>query len=378
MRRVNNMPLLIVGAVIVVFVVLVAMVAAQRGAAGEEKLAPPSLGESNQALDQMLAQGALAGIIEDPDSNKAPSFAVARADDLDAPPVPEGTVPANDASQSERMKLFETAMKAKTALGQTTVVAPRAGEEAEEAKASGAPDATVPDMRIPVHADGDYGQFARKKTKRGAEDRWALDMELENPRSRYELRAGSIIPATMISGINSELPGQIIGQVSQDVFDTPTGKFRLIPQGARLIGRYSNRIVDGQSRVLVAWQRIVFPDGKALDIGSMEGVDSAGYAGFNDQVDRHYWRIFGSAILMSGIATGLTSSAVNPSNDPFGSSSLAQFNSQLANQIGEVSTKMIEKNMNVAPTLMIRPGYRFNVMAVKDLPFDHPYQPFDY
>lgn len=210
------------------------------------------------------------------------------------------------------------------------------------------------------------------------DDRWALKMELENPRTRYEVRAGSIIPATMISGINSELPGQIIAQVSQDVFDTPTGRHRLIPQGSRLIGRYSNRIVYGQSRVLVAWQRIVFPDGKALDIGSMEGVDAAGYAGFSDQVDRHLLRVFGSAILMSGITSGLTSSRVTPENDPFGSSTAAQFNQQLANQIGDVATKMIEKNLNIAPTLKIRPGYRFNVMAVKDLAFEHPYRAFDY
>jgi type IV secretion system protein TrbI len=352
-------------------------VAAQRGAHSD--LPPPaSLGENNQALDQLLAQGALAGIIEDPDSNRSPSFSVAHVDDPDAPPRPEGVVAVENPNAADRMKSFQTAMKAKTSLGQAAQGAVATSEPQEASKPAAESDGTR-DTRIPVHADGDYGQFAgKRKSKRNEDDRWAMATEIENPRSRYELRAGSVIPATMISGINSELPGQIIGQVSQDVWDTPTGKYRLIPQGARLIGRYSNRIIDGQSRVLVAWQRIVFPDGKALDIGAMEGTDSAGYAGFNDKVDRHYLRIFASAALMSGIAAGLTSSSVTPDNDPFGSSSISRFNEHLANQIGEVATKMIEKNMNVAPTLVIRPGYRFNVMAVKDLAFDHAYQAFDY
>lgn len=382
-RRVNNMPLLIIGGILVIFVILVAMVAAKRGAPKQEVTATAApLSESSQALDQLLAHAALGGIIEDPDSTlQTPSFAVARPEDLDAPPLPDGQAAASeDPNAAERMKLFQTAMRAKTGITKAAPAAPaKAGDDDDEDQAKGPSEPSIPDMRVPVHADGDYAQFGKKrKAKRSGDDRWDLDSSLENPRTRFEVRAGSIIPATMISGINSELPGQIIGQVSQDVFDTPTGKHRLIPQGARLVGRYSNRVIDGQSRVLVAWQRIVFPDGKALDIGSMEGVDGAGYAGFNDQVDRHYWRIFGSAILMSGIATGLTSSRINPDNDPFGSSTASQFNERLANQIGEVATKMIEKNMNVAPTLMIRPGYRFNVMAVKDLAFDHPYQPFDY
>jgi type IV secretion system protein VirB10 len=201
---------------------------------------------------------------------------------------------------------------------------------------------------------------------------------MESPRTAYELRAGSVIPATMISGINSDLPGQIIAQVSQDVFDTPTGRHRLIPQGSRLVGRYNHSVVDGQSRVLVAWQRITFPDGKVLDIGAMEGIDSAGYAGFQDKVDRHYLRLFGSALLMSGITAGLTSSSVTPKDDPFGTSNSVQMSQSLAQQIGDVASQMIQKNMSYAPTLKIRPGYRFNVMAVKDLTFKGPYKAFDY
>lgn len=399
-RRVNNVPLIIIGCVLAVFVTLVALVALQRG--GKKDNAPAeaiaSLPENSQILDEMLAHGVQGGLIPDPDEDRVPSFPVARVEDRAAPPLPERTepvvpldatdtgteaVPRSDPAADERMKLFQNAMRARTAVARAAgTVAPAdprlnaasAGSEGErdEVPAAGKQE----NKRIPIHAEGDYAQFDNASP--GKEDRWALGTALEAPRTRYEVRAGAVIPAVMISGINSDLPGQIIGQVSQDVYDTPTGKYRLIPQGSRLIGRYSHNVVYGQSRLLVAWQRIVFPDGKALDIGAMDGVDSAGYAGFGDKTDEHYVRIFGSAILMSGITSGLTKSRTNPKNDPFGSSNAAIMSQQLAQQLGQVATSMIERNLDIAPTLNIRPGYRFNVMAIKDLPFDRPYRAFAY
>ena len=115
------------------------------------------------------------------------------------------------------------------------------------------------------------------------------------PSTPYMLRACFVIPATLISGINSDLPGQIVAQVSQNVYDTPVGRYLLVPQGSRLIGSYDSKVAYGQGRVLVAWQRIVFPDGKALDMGAMPGSDGAGYAGLADKTNNHYLRIFGSA-----------------------------------------------------------------------------------
>lgn len=382
-RRVNNVPLLIIGGVMLVFVVLVTLVAAQRGQKKPPDTGTANLSENSQLLDQLLAGGALGGLVPDPDDTGTPSFPVARVSDTDAPPLPDrregGAAVADDSVAKERMKLFQSAMHARTGLTKATPPSsPSTPPAAPDAGPADVAEPSSPDTRVPVHADGDYAAFDGGKSRAGGADRWLLDSQVEAPRSAFELRAGSVIPATMISGINSELPGQIVAQVSQDVFDTPTGRHRLVPQGARLVGRYNHKVVDGQSRVLVAWQRIVFPDGKALDIGAMEGVDSAGYAGFEDKVDRHYLRLFGSAILMSGITAGLTSSSVSPSADPFGSSSAVLLRENLAQQIGDVASKMISKNMNYAPTLKIRPGYRFNVMAVKDLTFKQPYRPFDY
>ncbi|WP_322075542.1 TrbI/VirB10 family protein [Burkholderia cenocepacia] len=216
----------------------------------------------------------------------------------------------------------------------------------------------------------------------GQGDRWKLDHDMQAPRSRFELRAGSVIPGVMISGVNSDLPGQIMGQVSQDVFDTATGKFLLIPQGTRLVGTYSSNVAYGQSGVLIAWQRLVFPDGKALDIDAMPGADSAGYSGFRDQVNNHYFRIFASALLLTGVTAGASYATDRNNNgsstgyqQPTMSSELSQ---ALGQQLGAVALQLISKNLNIAPTINIRPGYRFNIVAVKDLDFTKPYKSFDY
>jgi type IV secretory pathway VirB10-like protein len=226
----------------------------------------------------------------------------------------------------------------------------------------------------PGNSGKDYGQFAGS----GQADRWRLDSRPEAPRSPFELRAGFVVPATLISGINSDLPGQIVAQVSQDVFDTPTGKWRLIPQGARLVGSYSSDIAFGQSRVLVAWQRIIFPDGKAMDIGAMPGADSAGYSGFTDQVNNHFGRLFGSAFLMSAVTAGISISQPQTLSTTTRESASSAMSEALGQQLGQVTAQLIAKNMNIAPTLEIRPGYRFNVVVTKDMTFSKPYQAFDY
>lgn len=210
-------------------------------------------------------------------------------------------------------------------------------------------------------------------------DRWTLNQTVTIPEP-YQLKTGFVLPGIMISGINSELPGQIIGQVSQNVYDTATGKFLLIPQGTRLIGQYSSKVAYGQSRILVAWQRLVFPDGKALDIETMPGADGAGYSGFNDIVDNHYIRLFGSALLMSGITAGveLSQNDYNYDDDDDSSKVSDALRESLGVQLGQVSASLIQKNLSISPTIKIRPGFRFNVIVTKDITFSTPYQAFDY
>lgn len=211
-------------------------------------------------------------------------------------------------------------------------------------------------------------------------DSWSLDSQVEAPASPYMIRAGFVIPAIMISGINSDLPGQVMAQVSQNVWDTATGRFLLIPQGTRLIGAYSSDVAYGQERVLMAWQRLIFPDGKTFDIRAMPGADSAGYAGFTDQINNHWFRTISSAILMSGViaAVDLSQDNNNSSDSSDRQRSGDALSEALDQTLGQVLGQIISKNLNVAPTLEIRPGYRFNVIAFKDMTLPGPYQAFNY
>ena len=211
-------------------------------------------------------------------------------------------------------------------------------------------------------------------------DRWHSPNQVENP-VRYQLRAGFVIPAVLLSGVNSEVPGTIIAQVAQDVFDNATGSELLIPQGARLIGSYASNVQYGQSRLFVVWQRIVFPDGRALDIGAEPGTGSDGYAGFKDRVDSHWVRIFGSAVLMSAISAGISYSQDRSQGNgnfyapPRFGDELSQ---AVGQQFGQAAAKLLEKNLDIAPTLKIRPGYRFSVLLIKDFVFPGVYQDFAY
>ncbi|NQY74397.1 MAG: conjugal transfer protein TrbI [Candidatus Margulisbacteria bacterium] len=190
------------------------------------------------------------------------------------------------------------------------------------------------------------------------------------PRSPYEIKSGTVLPATMISGINSDLPGQLIAQVSQHIYDTAMGHFILIPQGSKLIGYYDSHVAFGQKRVLIAWHRLIFPDASTLELGAMPGSDQSGYAGFNDKVNTHFWKIFGNAFLLSVMSAGFQMS--QPENTD-SQNPQSQISASMGQQFSQLGMEMAKKNMVVQPTLEIRPGYRFNVMVNKDILFNEPY-----
>ncbi|KWR74801.1 MULTISPECIES: TrbI/VirB10 family protein [Pseudomonas] len=438
-RRVNNWPMYIIGGAAMLFLLIMLLVAADRA----EQQSKPAEKEAEKGGNSSLFAQQIKGIDQDgiiPSKAEPPALPtlddkpaqpaalqVVRPSNLDAPPLPPRDLPPNvDAEELERirrmkMQQFQEAVRARSTVqvdaprsrGSSSASAPQTQQEAlariaaarqrlqeqshtdptaaykarlAELRSSGllgasggsGMDGSASDSPFLVQtaaAGRGYDQFG----KQGSEDRWRLDSALEAPRSPFELRAGYVVPATLVSGINSDLPGQIMAQVSQGVYDTPTGKYLLIPQGSRLVGSYSSDVAYGQSRVLVAWQRIVFPDGKAMDIGSMAGADSAGYSGFSDQVNNHYLRVFGSAFLMSGIVAGISLSQ-DRNSDSYNDRQTASsaMSEALGQQLGQVTAQMIAKNLNIAPTLEIRPGYRFNVMVTKDMTFSKPYQAFDY
>ena len=168
----------------------------------------------------------------------------------------------------------------------------------------------------------------------------------------------------------------MIAQVAQNVYDTATGLNLLIPQGARLYGIYDSRVVYGQQRVLIAWNRLIFPDGSSISLGAMPGADMAGMAGFNDDVDNHYARIFGSALMMSLVSGGMAY-ALDGANDSTetdnGTRMTDEMTASLAQQLGQTTTTLLQRNLSIKPTLEIRPGYQFNIVVTKDVIFREPY-----
>lgn len=220
-----------------------------------------------------------------------------------------------------------------------------------------------------VVADIDKENFFERSQP---DNRW-INQNLRIAGQKYEIKTGSIVPAVMVTAVNSDLPGNIIAQVSQNVYDTATGNHLLIPQGSKLFGVYDSRVIMGQQRVLVAWNRIIFPDGSSMTIPSMQGADLAGNSGFYQNVDDHYFRIFGSSILMALITAG-TAYAVDHNSDNDEASLSAELNSTLAQQLGQTTSSLLQKNLNIKPTLSIEPGYQFNIVLTKDLVFGGSYK----
>lgn len=186
--------------------------------------------------------------------------------------------------------------------------------------------------------------------------------------SPYEVKAGAIIPGVLESGINSDLPGIIKARVRENVYDTATGQYLLIPKDSMLIGSYDNGVEMGQERVLIAWNRIIYPDASSLDLGSMPGADQGGYAGVSDQVNNHYFRTFGNALLLSIFSAGVQLSQPQQRGDTRGGYDAQQIIAgSLGQQMGQLGAEYARKGLNVAPTLEIRPGYRFTIMVTKDM-----------
>jgi type IV secretory pathway VirB10-like protein len=192
--------------------------------------------------------------------------------------------------------------------------------------------------------------------------------------SPYELHAGSIIPAVLLTGINAALPGTIVAQVRNDVFDSVTGHYLLIPRGTRLVGTYDNRIVQGQRRVLVVWTRLLYPDGSSLDLLGMPGTDEAGYAGFGANVDEHLNKVFTSALLLSIIGAGAQLSQPQQSSSLYTAPSVGQtIAGAFGQQIGNTSIQLTQRELEIPPTLDVPPGYLFNVLVDRDMVLTAPY-----
>jgi type IV secretion system protein VirB10 len=185
---------------------------------------------------------------------------------------------------------------------------------------------------------------------------------LQTPVSVYQLMAGTVIAASLVTGLNSDLPGFVIAQVTEHVYDTVSGRFLLIPQGSRLVGKYDNIVAFGQERALVVWQRIILPDGSSIVIDNLPATDTGGYAGLADQVDLHTWKLLKGVALATVLGVG--SELVFGSSDSDLIKALQQSTQSTTNRAGQ---RVVERNLNVQPTITVRPGWPLRLVVHKDL-----------
>lgn len=195
---------------------------------------------------------------------------------------------------------------------------------------------------------------------------------LQLPASPYQVMAGTVIPAALVTGINSDLPGQVIANVTEAVYDTATGRHLLIPQGSRLIGRYDSQVAFGQRRVLLVWTRLVLPDTSSVALDKLPGIDPAGYAGLEDGVDWHWDRILAGAALSTLLGVGAELAA--PESRADGSRVVIATREGLQDSVNQVGQEITKRNLSVQPTLTVRPGFAVRVMVSKDLML-RPYEP---
>jgi type IV secretory pathway VirB10-like protein len=234
----------------------------------------------------------------------------------------------------------------------------------------------------PSHNDPDYeGQnmqaakaaFLASSGQQKADD--YLHSTRTAPLGAYEIKAGWEIPAILEQSLNSDLPGDIKALVTSGVFDTATGRYLLIPQGSRLVGKYDSRVAYGQDGVQVVWDRIIFPDASSVDINGMVGLDSHGNSGLRYDVDHHYKRLFGFSALTSAFSAAFDLSQRNTQSALTSPSVSNTATASVGRDMSETGAQITRRNLNVQPTIKVPVGYKFTVRVNRDILFDAPYQP---
>lgn len=251
----------------------------------------------------------------------------------------------------------------------------RAQQEREAARTSalfsttqtggGAEAATAPPPPLPAPAVADAPQLPAGRGEaflaRDADRRTMSPDRLRAPVSPYVLQAGSIIPAALMTGLRSDLPGQVTAQVTSPVYDSPTGRHLLVPQGSRLIGQYDAEIGFGQERVLLVWNRLIFPDGRSIVLERQPGADAEGYAGLQDRVDNHWGRLIRAGLLSTLLGVG---AELGADSDDDLVRALRQGAQDTFNQAGQ---QVVQRDLNIRPTITIRPGHPVRVIVTRDL-----------
>ncbi len=288
-------------------------------------------------------------------------------------PVPGAQGPSPGAVDPEQQRIAQEAEAARTSrLFATTSTRERPAAPATVAPSADQKTATPagqPDVP-PIDPESLLNMQDRKTAfLNGPVDRKTVSPDrLENPASRYVVQAGAVIAAALITGIRSDLPGQVTAQVTESVYDSPSGSFLLIPQGAKLVGAYDSQISFGQDRVLLVWTRLIMPNGRSIVLERQPGADTQGFTGLEDEVDQHWGRLAMAAALSTVLGVGAELGATN--NDSAVVTALRRGTTDSLNQTGQ---QVVRRNLNIQPTITIRPGFPVRVIVNRDLVLA-PYQ----
>lgn len=237
-----------------------------------------------------------------------------------------------------------------------------ANDHAGEPQGEGAASAALPAPPAPPGAPPAATDHKQAFLDAPADVQTASARRLETPISPYVLQAGAVIPAALVTGIRSDLPGQVTAQVTENVYDSPTGRILLIPQGSKLVGVYDSQVEFGQSRVLLAWTRLILPGGRSIVLDRQPAGDVQGFAGLADRVDRH-WKQLGSAAALSTLL-GVGAELGSGSGD---SDIVRALRQGAANSVSQVGQQVVAKSLDVQPTLTIRPGFPVRAIITRDL-----------
>lgn len=344
------------------------------------KMAPltkPPSGEELYSIDRKPTADGLAALPSGYDKMKLPALGPALAGDLGPAElrarnnlgVPaSGPANENDTARAEEMHQAQLARQASegNVFFQSGSIH-TGSSDSNMAGLGGLPlsanGTSAADTRIALDPLRDPGDVQRKLDFVNAHDDRTIynPHAIQDPVSPYEVMAGTLISASLITGLDSDLPGLVVAQITHNVYDTVSGQTLLIPQGSRLIGTYDSVVAFGQSRALVVWQRIIMPDGSSIQIDNLPVTDSQGYSGLEDDVDYHTWALIKGVVISTLLGVG-SELSLNGQSDLL--LSIRESTQDSVNQAGQQIT---QKNLNIQPTIKVRPGWPLRVIVHKDL-----------
>lgn len=275
-------------------------------------------------------------------------------------PLPNQPAPGLSAEEQRRLQEIETARVSGLFSGTENRAMGSTGSSAATIAPPPAPDLAALGLAPPPATPS--AQDRQLAFLNAAADRRTIAPDrVVAPASPYILQAGAVIAAALITGIHSDLPGQITAQVTENIYDSPTGRILLVPQGTRVIGQYNNSVQFGQNRVLLVWNRLIFPNGRSIVLERQPGADAEGYAGLSDGVDYHWWELAKAA----GLSTLLSVGAELATNDD--NRLIQAIRNGGQDTINDAGQQIVRRQLNVAPTLTIRPGFPVRVIVTRDL-----------